>query len=274
MSIFSFDLGNPYSNSRGLACLVTERAQNIYMSERAIYVSYTDYNFGEDSSVIHKIYVRRNRIIPFANGRVRGSILNQFSMDEFGRKQILRVATTSTDVHGRTRITSSNVYCLDYYLNRIGHLGGIAPGERIFSARYVDRRLYLVTFRQVDPFFVISLSNHRRPKILGELKITGFSRYLHPYDEDTIIGLGRQADLNGRQLGLKISLFDVTNVRNPIEKASFELEEKYASSAAEWEHKAFLFSRVKNLLVIPGKINQKDLKFNGAFVFYIDRSTI
>lgn len=106
---------------------MTERAQNIYMSEKAIYISYTDYNRGEDSSVIHKVYVRRNKIIPFADGRVRGTILNQFSMDEFGYNQILRVATTSTDFNGRTRITSSNVYCLDFYLHQIGHLGGIAP---------------------------------------------------------------------------------------------------------------------------------------------------
>lgn len=109
---------------------------------------------------------------------------------------------------------------------------------------------------------------------MGELKITGFSRYLHPYDQNTIIGLGRQADLNGRQLGLKISLFDVTDVSNPREAASFELEEKYASSSAEWEHKAFLFSKDKNLLVIPGRLSNSEVKFNGAFVFYIDPQTI
>lgn len=117
-------------------------------------------------------------------------------------------------------------------MNVFGKISNIAPGERIFSARYVARKLYLVTFRQVDPFFVIAFRSHRRPKILGELKITGFSRYLHPYDEDTVIGLGRQADTNGRQQGLKISLFDVSDVKNPKESANFVLEEKYASSTA------------------------------------------
>ena len=92
--------------------------------------------------------------------------------------------------------------------------------------------MYLVTFRQIDPFFVISLADHRNPTILGELKITGFSRYLHPYDENTIIGFGRQASSTGRQLGLKISVFDVTDVNNPKESASFELKERYASSTA------------------------------------------
>lgn len=119
------------------------------------------------------------------------------------------------------------------------------------------------------------MRNHRRPKILGELKIPGFSRYLHPYDEHTVIGLGRQADANtGRQLGLKISIFDVSDVRRPREAASFELAEKYASSSAEWEHKAFLFSKSKNLLVIPASLSSNELKFNGAFAFYVDSSTI
>lgn len=115
--------------------------------------------------------------------------------------------------------TQNNIYSLGYYLQPYGLLGGVAPGERIFSARYVDRRLYLVTFRQVDPFFVISFANHRRPKILGQLKVPGFSRYLHPYDEETVIGLGRQADSNGRQQGLKISLFDVSDCTSPKELA-------------------------------------------------------
>lgn len=82
---------------------------------------------------------------------------------------------------------------MNYYLNPYGSLTGIAPTEEIKSARYVRKRCYLVTFRQVDPFFVISLRDHRNPTILGELKVTGFSTYLHPYDETTIIGLGRQA---------------------------------------------------------------------------------
>jgi len=90
----------------------------------------------------------------------------------------LRVATTINSASP----TTNNVFCLDYFLGKYGELTGIAPTERIFSARYVGKRLYLVTFRQVDPFFVISLANHRKPKILGELKVPGFSRYLHPYD--------------------------------------------------------------------------------------------
>lgn len=132
----------------------------------------------------------------------------------------------------------------------------------------------MVTFRQIDPFFVISFANPKKPKILGELKIPGFSRYLHPYDETTIIGLGRDATAAGQQLGLKLGLFDVTDCSNPIESFSWSIEEKYAYSDAEWEHKAFLFSAEKNLLVIPGNMNYAGTQFNGAFAFYIDKTKI
>ena len=89
---------------------------------------------------------------------------------------VLRIATTEGFSD------SNNVFCLDHMLEIVGELRGIAPNERIFSARYVDTRLYMVTFRQIDPFFVINLTDHTQPEVLGELKITGFSRYLHPYD--------------------------------------------------------------------------------------------
>lgn len=100
-------------------------------------------------------------------------------------------------------------------------IAGLARGEKIYSARYIGLRLYLVTFRQIDPFYVISFKNPRKPIILGTLKISGFSKYLHPYDDTTIIGLGRQVSDGNTQLGLKISLFDVSNVNVPRETASF-----------------------------------------------------
>lgn len=137
----------------------------------------------------------------------------------------------------------------------------------------MEKRLYLVTFRQVDPFFAISLQNHKKPKILGELKVPGFSRYLHPFDDDTIIGFGRQADNNGRQQGLKVSMFDVSDVKKPTELAKMELEEHYASSTAQFEHKAFLLSPEKNMMVVPISMNNgnKDDMFNGAMAIHISK---
>jgi uncharacterized secreted protein with C-terminal beta-propeller domain len=156
------------------------------MSETNIYLTGTRYLADTQITSIHKIFVSRSRIIPMADGQVEGTVNNQFSMDEYNGT--LRIATTERGITGQP---SNSVFCLNRTLKVIGTLRNIAVGETIFSARYVDKRLYLVTFRQIDPFFVIDLSNHSAPAILGELKITGFSRYLHPYDENTIIGFGR-----------------------------------------------------------------------------------
>lgn len=266
VNIFAFNLRNPYSNQFKVVSLVSENAQQLYMSEKHIYITFPNKQFGQQYTKIHKVFVWRTIIVPFADGNILGSVDSQFWMDEFG--PFLRVAAiVNNGAYNR-------VYCLNYHLNPYGLLNNIAPGERITAARYVGRRLYLVTFRQTDPFFVIGFNDHRFPVILGELKISGFSKYLHPYDEKTIIGLGRQATVNGRPLGLKLALFDVSNVWSPKEITSFELQETYASSEAETEHKAFLFSRERNLLVIPGKLNSAQAKFNGAFVFYIDRTQI
>jgi len=141
----------------------------------------------------------------------------------------------------------------------------------------------MVTFRQIDPFFVIDLSDPTNIKALGELKIEGFSKYLHPYDETTIIGLGNEATERGRIMGLKISLFDVSDVANPKEIAKFVTDEKYAQTTADFEHKAFLFSKEKELLVIPAYNSEYcgwddsgcgEQEYNGAFVFRINKEEI
>ncbi|MCA9478014.1 MAG: beta-propeller domain-containing protein, partial [Nanoarchaeota archaeon] len=212
-----------------------------------------------------------------ASEKVPGRITNQFSLDEYENN--LRIATT-VDAHwsrtGEQTESYTNVFVLDDSLRQVGSLMNLAPTERIYSTRFVDDRLYMVTFRQVDPFFVIDLSNPEKPSELGQLKIPGFSRYLHPYDETHLIGIGQDATELGRTTGLKISLYDVTDVENPIEVAKYVTDEKYASSSALYEHKAFLFSKEKNLLVIPAYSWgwEDGDKYNGAFVFNINTSEI
>jgi uncharacterized secreted protein with C-terminal beta-propeller domain len=158
-----------------------------------------------------------------ATGNVPGTLVNQFALDE--HEGTLRAATTIQPrwwgpiarpmiaetaegtsepaqkmvVPERTE-SSSGVYTLDLNMRRQGELTGLAPGESIFSARFMGERLYMVTFRQVDPFFVIDLSNPAKPKQLGELKIPGFSRYLHPYSDDVIIGIGRDKPERNREI--------------------------------------------------------------------------
>ena len=146
------------------------------------------------------------------------------------------------------------------------------PNRDIKAVRFVENRVYISTS---DSFLqVIDLRNSAFPSFLGQIKLDGFSSYFHPYDENILIGIGRQTESNGNPLGLKIAIFDVSNVANLRQVDSFALEEKYASSLAELEHKAFLFSREKNLLVIPGSLDSPEARFNGAFIFRIDPYSI
>ncbi|MFC1648845.1 beta-propeller domain-containing protein [Nanoarchaeota archaeon] len=229
-------------------------------------------------TVINKIAYDNGKLSVEANGKVPGHVINQFSMDE--HDGVFRIATTINrrwDSFGKERTESTNnIYTLDEDMEVLDALEGLAEGESIYSTRFMGDMLYMVTFRQVDPFFVIDLSNPRNIKELGELKIPGFSRYLHPYDENTIIGLGQEATETGRTTGLKISLFDVSDFENPKEIAKFVTEQRYAQSSAMYEHKAFLFSKEKELLVIPAYSSDHETGegYNGAFVFHITRDEI
>ncbi len=141
-------------------------------------------------SAITKIGINGGGITFMANGTVPGYILNQFSMDEY--QGVLRVATTSQNwSNGREE---NNVYILNDELNIIGKLEDLAPGEEIYSARFIGPRCYLVTFKKIDPLFTIDLSDPENPRVLGKLKIPGYSSYLHPYDKDTLIGLGKETE--------------------------------------------------------------------------------
>ena len=233
-------------------------------------------------TVINKIGVKNGQINVIGNGQVPGHIMNQFSLDEDTTSGVLRIATTVNSRwsrYGKLQWESTNnVYTLDSGLNIIGELEGLAESEQIYSTRFIGDKLYMVTFRQIDPFFVIDLSDPRNIRELGELKIPGFSRYLHPYDENTIIGIGKDATESGRTKGLKISLFDVSDFYNPKEIANWISDERYVDSTALYEHKAFLFSKEKELLVIPayGQIweGRHSDEYNGAMVFSITRDDI
>lgn len=222
-----------------------------------------------EKTVIHKISVSGADIEYKTSGEVPGHVLNQFSMDEWDGN--FRIATTTGQSWRETSL--NHIYVLDGNLQTIGKLENLARTEQIFSARFIGDRAYLVTFRRTDPLFVIDLSNPSAPAVLGELKIPGWSDYLHPYDADHLIGLGEQADENGRRTGqIKLSLFDVSDVAHPSELSTYLIGESgdWAYSEALNDHKAFLFSKSKNLLVIPVSINNwrhENKYFQGAYVF-------
>ena len=220
-----------------------------------------------EKTIIHKISIENGKIEYKVQGEAPGNVLNQFSMDEYNKH--LRIATTTDN----WRTTSKNhVYVLDENLKIAGKVEDLAKGERIYSTRFLGEKGYIVTFRQIDPLFVIDLKDPTNPKILGFLKIPGVSDYLHPYDENHIIGVGRDASDEGRIKGLKLALFDISDPSNPKEVSKYFIGDRGTSSEALNDHKAFLFSRSKNLLVIPIQVSEKDNwnTFQGAYVFNLD----
>jgi len=180
------------------------------------------------------------------------------------------------------------LYVLNEDLETIGKIEDIAPGERIYSARFMGERAYMVTFKKVDPLFVIDLKEPTAPKILGKLKIPGYSDYLHPYDENHIIGFGKDAAVDGKNdkvafyQGMKIAIFDVSDVNNPKEKFVEIIGDRGTDSELLHNHKALLFSKNRNLLAFPitvmevkNKENSSvhdygEFTFQGAYIYNID----
>jgi len=257
-------------------------ASNLYVSLKNIYIAVSSpqyYGSDTETTSIHRIRIEDGDIDYEASGEVPGRVLNQFSMDEY--EGFFRVATT-TGYDFRiwpewpSAAYQNHLYVLDMNLDIVGKLEGLAPGEKIYSARFMGKRCYLVTFKKVDPFFVIDLSDGYNPKVLGYLKITGYSDYLHPYDENHIIGIGKetvaaeQGDFAWYQ-GVKISIFDVTDVSNPKEVAKYEIGARGTDSPVLEDHKALLFDKGKNLLVMPVSVVESSYGpvWQGAYVFNI-----
>ena len=212
---------------------------SMYVSLGNIYMTYPTWSEQGRYTSIYRVRVNGSELTFEAKGSVLGYVLNQYSMDEYNG--YFRLATTSQ----KNQTQQNNVYVLDMNLNITGKLENLAKDERIYSARFMGDKCYLVTFRQIDPFFVLDMSNPEEPKVAGELKIPGYSSYLHPYDENHVIGLGKEDST------VKLSLFDVSNVNNPTEIAKYVVEGDWTDSEALHEPKAFLFDKQKELLVIP-----------------------
>jgi uncharacterized secreted protein with C-terminal beta-propeller domain len=210
----------------------------------------------QTTTAIHKIAISNGAITYIARGEVSGSLKDQFAMDEYNGN--LRVATTSNVYSMQGSYEYNNVFVLDSGMKTIGSLTHIAGQEQIYATRFIGDRLYMVTYKRVDPFFVIDLSSPTSPKILGRLSIPGFSDYLHPYDATHIIGVGKETATNDwggvSTRGLKLALFDVSDVGHPTQIDKVEIGDAGTDSAVLSDHKAFLFDKDKNLLVIPARV--------------------
>jgi len=262
-------------------------ASAMYVSLNNIYITMPQWHYETNTveTLIYRVRIQEDKIENAASGKVPGTVLNQFSMDE--HLGYFRIATTVgfAGFMGSDSGPRNNLYVLNADLAVVGALEGLAPGETIHSVRFMGYKGYVVTFRKIDPFFVIDLANPKDPRVLGELKITGYSDYLHPYDENHIIGIGKETvagdgDFSWYQ-GVKISLFDVTDVENPKEIAKFLIGDRGTESPVLTDHKALLFDKAKNLLVIPVLEAKKNVTthpepweygefvYQGAYVFSI-----
>lgn len=236
----------------------------------------------DEKTIIYRFSISDGRIREGASGSVDGRLLNQFSMDEYGGN--LRVATTVSMWLSSGLRAYNNMYVLNEDLEVIGKATNIAPNESIYATRFMGDKLFMVTFRQIDPFFVIDLSNPTAPTILGALKIPGYSSYLHPISDTLILGVGKETSENewgGVQTdGIKLSLFDVSDFEHPKEVSKVEIGDQGSDSAVLYDHKAFLYSKSKNMIVLPvtavetrekmGMYEYRYKTWNGAYVYRID----
>ena len=293
--ISMLDLNNPTENVRLNSYLID--ISNAYVSEKNIYLLHDEYDYNNDVPPVKTLFGLAGAMGPFIyeykydydygykttiykfnlldNGEIKydtktkvdGETINQFSLDEYNGN--LRVALHS--------YKGSRVVVFNENLKKIGESEYLAPGEKMYSSRFIGDRAYLVTYRTTDPLYVIDLSNPQKVEVLGELKIPGYSTYLHPYDKNHLIGIGMETkenvnrDSNGRVIsttasiiGMKMALFDVTDVNNPKQISNIVIGDSRATSAILTNHKALLFSKEKELIAIPVNNYQEDFEIKNT----------
>ncbi len=248
----------------GLAHEVYSGAETLVLAQRDYSAWwrawYGDEDEVSDRTLLHQFTLSADgRTLYDGSGMVPGTIIDQFSMDV--RDGVLRVATTETtwrvwreDREWVPPTTENRVLTLEGGENGlyiVGATPALAEGERIFSTRFMGDRAYVVTFEQVDPLWVIDLSNPHDLEVLGELHIPGFSNYMHPLDEDHLLTIGRDADEDGTVRGLALQIFDVSDEMAPTLDHKIVFADRWGYSEAAWDHKAFTFYDHLGLLAFP-----------------------
>jgi uncharacterized secreted protein with C-terminal beta-propeller domain len=245
--------------------VIVGTSENVYVSQNNLYVAGTDWGggyyrpYGDYGTTVYRFELGNGTIEYKNKGKVPGHILNQFSMDEYNG--YFRIATTKNEYVPGSQI-NNNVYVLDMTMKMVGKVENIAPGEKLYSARFMGNKAYLVTFKRVDPFFVLDLSVPTAPKITGELKIPGYSEYMQPFDEKHILGFGYEVDESmidpesdfvpyDAKKGLKISMFDVSDISHPVEQFKTTIGTTGTTSEVLYNHKALLLDRGKQLMALP-----------------------
>ena len=254
--ITAFSLADPQEQTDSKA--VFGSAGLCYVSSENIYVTETCYDTddtGMSRTAVRKVAYHDGQLEGAAQAKVDGMLKDSFCIDEYNG--YLRLVTTITSDNGVMPISgdssaaepdSSNaLYVLDGELQVTGEIRDLAPGETVYSARFMGDTGYFVTFRQVDPLFSADLSDPASPQIIGELKIPGFSEYLHPYGEGLLLGIGMDVDEEGVTTeGVKLSMFDISDPGNVTEASVYVMEDMYGTDAA-YDYKAVFADVEKNL---------------------------
>jgi uncharacterized secreted protein with C-terminal beta-propeller domain len=245
----------------------------VYASLSNLYVTAPQYTYSakgaEYGTSVHQFALGDDKTKPayVASGRVEGTLLNQFSMSEW--RGDLRIATTDANMAG------NNLFVMrpaGKTLSVIGTLRGMGKGERIYAGRLVGEQGYIVTFRQTDPLYTLDLKDPMNPKVSGELKVNGFSNYIHPIGDGLLLTIGQDADAAGRQLGVHLQVFDVKDPTKPTRKFHEQLGAG-SYSTAQNDHKAFLWDPVTKTFAIPLAQNTEKTSFNGLAVFSLDKQS-
>jgi hypothetical protein len=245
--------------------------QTVYASPQALYVATpswaADGALLAEHTLIHKFAASEPDATGYrASGRLEGTLLNQFSLSE--HDGVLRAATTvGAGPDGESRVTT--LAERGDVLAPLGEVGGLGKGERIYAVRFLGEVGYVVTFRQVDPLYTLDLSDPRKPRTVGELKIRGYSAYLHPLGDGLLLGVGQDASERGTTLGTQVSLFDVSEPARPQRLHAWNVPGG-SSSEAEWDHHAFLWWAPSKLAVLPLEAT----RFSGAVGLTVERAGI
>ncbi|TAA73629.1 beta-propeller domain-containing protein [Planococcus salinarum] len=283
--VSAIDLNDPEKNemeTRGFL----GGSEQLYMTKESLYLTAPAYVSMEEqdkdgeaamdiwipqlaNTEIFKFALDGTEVSFLASSEVKGSLLNQFSMDEYNG--YFRIVTTEGVAWDEASPSKNHLYVLDGGMQQVGAVEDLAKGERIYSARFMGDKAYMVTFKETDPLFVIDVAEPSAPRVLGELKIPGFSNYLHPLGEDLLIGFGSDTKLVASKEGearvvtggMKISLFDVSDFENPIEKDTEIIGGQGTNSALQYDHKALFTHQEKNLFGFPVSLYQET---NGEYI--------
>lgn len=301
-NILAIDTGTAASR---VTSIVTGGYTVLYMSPMSMYLAFFKWaatpmgiatplmptQVGNGWTTIYKLQASGLDVEAVAVGNVAGSLLSQYSMDEW--RGYLRVATTERSFAMGTSSSANGVYVFDGGMHLVGAISDLAPGESIFAVRFVDDKAYVVTFRKIDPLFVIDLADPTAPSVSGFLEMPGFSDYLYPLDAGHLVGLGKDATpaVEGNwswYQGLKLALYNVTDPTAPSETANVTVGDRGSDSEALYDPHAFLYVPDRQLVVVPvdlAIVNASQypdgvpqwawgtVVWQGVYLFHVDATT-